>query len=153
MSHDEFEYDDEQIDNALVRAVNERASNMDLDEIARGVIGKRLTEAADTIIGAHLEREIKSMFEQGWIATNRWGEEENHGRKVTLRDRIAVAMKEGSRYSNEGTTIADRIQSAVKKAVEAQVDKEMREFKKELKVWKNEKMTDKLRAALDGAIF
>lgn len=129
-----------------------RAERVNLERVLRDVLEHRVSAAVDAAITGRIEREVNAIFEQGWVATNQWGEPENNSKPVTIRSRIAALLSKKERYDSR-STVQSVLKKAIEKAVEAAVETERREFQKELKAWKSQKMSDKLRAALDGSIF
>lgn len=129
-----------------------KAERINMERILRSVLEARVSAAVDAAITGRIESEVAAIFEEGWVATNQWGEPENHSNPVTIRDRIAALLSKKDRYDSN-SKVESVLQKAIEKAVEAAVETERREFQKELKVWKSQKMSDKLRSALDGSIF
>lgn len=133
-----------------------KADKLNLEHIVRRVLEKKISDFADEYITTRIKDEIDSMIETGWRATNQWGEERDRQSQVTLRGRLAARLTHTDRYGSRrhgDHTIDDAIDNAVKKALAEIIEAETKEFKKELKTWKKEKMTERLRAALDGSIF
>lgn len=134
--------------------IRRKAERLDLAKITRKIIEERIARAVDDAIGKRIESEVATIFADGWIATNEWGEPENRSSPVTIRDRIAAFLtRKRDRYSHDKSHIESVIASKVTAAVDAIVKEEQAEFRKELKAWKATKMADKLRAVLDGDIF
>ncbi len=129
-----------------------KADRVDMEAVLKRVLQGRIAPAVDEAIKGRIEREVDAIFEEGWVATNQWGEPENDRKPVGIRARIATMLSKSNSYDRPST--ADNIiQKEIKHAVEAAVETERRAFQKELKAWKSQKMSDKLRAALDGSIF
>lgn len=129
-----------------------KADRVDMEAVLRKALEGRIATAVDEAINWRIEREVAAIFEEGWIATNSWGEPENNGKPVGIRARIASMLSKKDRY--DSSSYANSIiQKQITQAVEAAVETERRAFQTELKAWKSQKMSDKLRAALDGSIF
>jgi hypothetical protein len=133
--------------------LSRKAEQLDLAKITRKIIEERIAKSVDEAIGGRIESEVSAIFEDGWTATNRWGEPENHGKAVNIRDRISAHLCEKDDRYGRDPMVNRVIQTEVKRAVEYITKEEQAEFRKELKDWKATKMADKLRAVLDGDIF
>lgn len=130
-----------------------KVERIDLEQLLSRVLEKRVAAAVDALISERIQREVDEIFEQGWVATNQWGEHErDHAPRIGIKDRIAAQLSKKEDYGR-GSKLENILHKAVEKAVASAVETESREFKKELKAWKNEKMAAKLRAVLDGDIF
>lgn len=130
-----------------------KVERVDLEKLLSRVLESRIAEAVDALISERIQREVDEIFEQGWVATNQWGEpERDHAPRIGIKDRIAAQLSKKQDYGR-GSKLENILHKAVEKAVTSAVETESREFKKELKAWRNEKMAAKLRAVLDGDIF
>lgn len=162
MSHEEeFEFTpDEPSFPAVADATSEdpeailrrKADRIDMEAILRNVLEGRISTAVDQAITGRIEREVDAIFEEGWVATNQWGEPENNSKPVAIRARIAALLTKNEGYGR-GSKLENILHKAIERAVETAVETERRTFQTELKAWKSQKMSDKLRAALDGSIF
>lgn len=131
-----------------------RAERVEMESLLRGILEKKISEAVDKAIGGRIEKEVAAIFEEGWVATNQWGEDERGGQRVNIRDRISSLLSEKEDgYNRRCTSVVSIIKREIKESVKPLVEAEGRAFKEELKKWKKEKMTERLRQAIDGAIF
>ena len=130
-----------------------KAERLDLARITRQVLEAKITTALDELLEKRLTEEVQAVFDEGWQATDRFGDRETYaGKKLTIRDRVAIALSEKDCHYR--TSLIDRIlNSEIKRHVETEIKNHVNEFQKELKEFKRTKMADRLRAALDGDFF
>lgn len=130
-----------------------KAEALDLAKLTRQVLESRVAAKVDELIAGRIEQELEAIFAEGWVATNQWGEPERGDKKVGIRERIATYLSGQDGNYDRDTRWMRMVSSKIERKVEVVIDEHVKEFRKELKAFKQQKMHDKLRAVLDGDIF
>lgn len=101
-------------------------------------VDKVIGEKLETAVGDEIDKAVATAINEGWAASNRYGEP--NGRVITTKERVSEWLAEKTHYHNR----ISRREAALAKAVNAAIDKE---FAGELK-----EIRESFRAQVDAAL-
>lgn len=143
--------DGEEIKRLIEMRVADQVSH-EFEKVFVEIIRAEVTKLVDGLTRKHVEKAVADALDEGWQATNSYGEA--IGPKIGLKGRIAEMLtKPVSGYSSDRTTRAEKIVSeTVDAALRNEFGKELKAAQAQFRQALDAKIAESFTATIKGAL-